>query len=49
MRRKLTERQVTVHLPGGVLNIEVTEDNRILMGGPVATAFTGQVDLALYA
>lgn len=49
VRRRLTERRVTVHLPGGVLNIEVTDDNRILMGGPVATAFTGQVDLARYA
>lgn len=49
VRRKLTERQVTVHLPGGVLNIEITGENRIMMGGPVATAFTGQVDLALYA
>lgn len=48
VRRKLTERRVTVHLPGGVLNIEVTGTNRILMGGPVATAFTGTVDLAAY-
>lgn len=47
-RRRLIERRVMVHLPGGVLNIEITEQNRILMGGPIATAFTGDVDLALY-
>jgi diaminopimelate epimerase len=49
IRRGLTERNVTVHLPGGVLTVELTEDNRLLMGGPVATSFTGSVDLAAYA
>jgi diaminopimelate epimerase len=49
VRRKLTERRVMVHLPGGVLTIEYTEQGRILMGGPVATAFTGSVDLASFA
>jgi diaminopimelate epimerase len=46
VRRKLTERRVMVHLPGGVLSIEYTESGRMLMGGPVATAFTGAVDLS---
>jgi diaminopimelate epimerase len=45
VRRKLTERRVMVHLPGGVLSIDYTEAGRMLMGGPVATAFTGAVDL----
>jgi diaminopimelate epimerase len=45
VRRKLTERRVLVHLPGGVLTIEYTQAGRMLMGGPVATAFTGAVDL----
>ncbi len=48
IRRGLTERNVTVHLPGGVLTIELTDDNRLMMGGPVATAFEGMVDLAAY-
>jgi diaminopimelate epimerase len=46
VRRKLTERRVMVHLPGGVLTIEYTQNGRMLMGGPVATAYTGSVDLA---
>ncbi len=49
VRRGLTERRVAVRLPGGVLNIEFTPDNRLLMGGPVAIAFTGEVDLTDYA
>jgi diaminopimelate epimerase len=48
IRRGLTERNVTVHLPGGVLTIELTDTNRLLMGGPVATSFTGMVDLAAF-
>ncbi len=49
VRRGLTERNVSVHLPGGILTIELTDDNRMLMGGPVATAFEGMVDLSVYA
>jgi diaminopimelate epimerase len=49
IRRGLTERRVSVHLPGGVLSVELTEDNRMLMGGPVALAFEGVVDLSSYA
>jgi diaminopimelate epimerase len=35
MRKKLTDRTVTVHLPGGPLIITWTDGNRILMTGPV--------------
>ncbi len=49
VRRKLTDRRVLVHLPGGVLTIEYTESGHMMMGGPVATAFTGEVDLALFS
>ena len=49
IRRGLTDRRVTVHLPGGPLTIEWTTDNRLLMTGGVATAFTGEVDLDAYA
>ena len=49
VRRKLTERRVMVHLPGGVLSIDYTEAGHMLMGGPVATAFTGAVDLAAFS
>ncbi|MBZ6380066.1 diaminopimelate epimerase [Pacificimonas flava] len=45
MRRKLTERKVTVHLPGGALEIEWREDGHVLMTGPAEISFTGQIDL----
>lgn len=48
VRRGLTERRVLVHLPGGVLTIHYHEDGHLLMGGPVATAFVGEVDLATF-
>jgi diaminopimelate epimerase len=35
MRKKLVDRKVTVHLPGGPLVIAWTDNNRILMSGPV--------------
>jgi diaminopimelate epimerase len=35
MRKRLTDRTVTVHLPGGPLVITWTDANRILMTGPV--------------
>jgi diaminopimelate epimerase len=52
-RRGLTGRQATVVVDGGELGIEWREDGwrdggRVLMTGPVATAFTGSVDLAAY-
>jgi diaminopimelate epimerase len=45
-RKKLTGRRVTVTLPGGPLDIEWTEDNRILMTGPVEFEYEGALDLA---
>ena len=45
MRRKLTDRSVTVELPGGTLKIEWRDDDHILMTGPAEIAFTGEVDL----
>lgn len=40
-RKKLTDRKVTVAVPGGPLEIEWTEDNRILMSGPAAFEYEG--------
>ena len=45
-RRGLTGRRATVELPGGVLEMEWRADGHVLMTGPVATAFTGEIDLA---
>lgn len=39
MRKRLCDRTVTVHLPGGPLAITWTEANRILMTGPVEHEF----------
>ncbi len=48
-RRGLTGRRVRVTLPGGDLVIEWREaDGHVLMTGPVATAFTGTLDLDAY-
>ncbi|MDN3568068.1 diaminopimelate epimerase [Paeniroseomonas aquatica] len=48
-RRGLTGRRATVSLPGGDLGIEWREtDGHVLMTGPVATAFTGMLDLDAY-
>ncbi|GGC37389.1 diaminopimelate epimerase [Siccirubricoccus deserti] len=47
-RRGLTGRHATVALPGGELVIEWRDDGHVLMTGPVATAFTGSLDLAAY-
>ncbi|MBX9591370.1 MAG: diaminopimelate epimerase [Hyphomonadaceae bacterium] len=43
-RKGLTGRQVTVMLPGGPLAIAWTEDDRILMTGPVELEHTGELD-----
>ncbi len=40
-RKGLTDRQVTVELPGGVLFIDWTKDDRILMCGPAELEFEG--------
>lgn len=47
-RRGLVGRRATVSLPGGDLVIEWREDGHVLMTGPVATAFTGSLDLGAY-
>lgn len=44
-RRGLSAREATVSLPGGDLRIAWRDDGHVLMAGPVATAFTGMVDL----
>ncbi|MGA3401039.1 MAG: diaminopimelate epimerase [Acetobacteraceae bacterium] len=51
-RRGLAARRATVLVDGGELTIEWRDDgpggNRVLMTGPVATAFTGEVILEAY-
>ena len=50
VRRGLTGRRATVSMPGGDLTMEWREsDGHVLMTGPVATAFTGALDLEGYA
>jgi diaminopimelate epimerase len=48
-RRGLTGRRATVELPGGSLEMEWRADGHVLMTGPVATVFTGALDLARYS
>ena len=45
-RKKLTERKVTVTLPGGPLEIEWRADGHILMTGPVEVEHEGVLELA---
>ncbi|MGQ0671640.1 MAG: diaminopimelate epimerase [Hyphomicrobium sp.] len=45
-RKKLTDRKVTVELPGGPLVIEWTAGDRILMTGPAELEYDGDIDLA---
>jgi diaminopimelate epimerase len=45
-RRGLTGREAIVLVDGGELNIAWRRDDHVLMTGPVATAFTGDVDIA---
>jgi len=40
-----TGREVLVHLPGGDLDIEWREDNRILMTGPAEEVFSGRIEI----
>jgi diaminopimelate epimerase len=47
-RRGLTGRRAIVVVDGGELEIEWRADGHALMTGPVATAFSGRVDLAAY-
>ncbi len=44
-RRGLTDRRVEVRMDGGVLDIEWTAAGRVLMAGPVATSFRGEVEI----
>ena len=44
-RRGLTGRTATIVADGGELIIRWREDNHVLMTGPVATAFCGEIDL----
>ena len=46
--RGLTERRVTVALPGGELTIEWSAEGRIRMSGPAAESFRGSFDPAHY-
>ena len=43
-RRGLTGRAARITMPGGDLFMEWRQDGHVLMTGPVATTFTGQVD-----
>ena len=47
-RRGLTTRRAAVLVDGGELEIEWREDGHVLMTGPVATSFTGTLDLTAY-
>lgn len=44
-RRGLTGRRVTVEMDGGVLEIEYRHDGHVLMAGPAATSFRGEVEV----
>lgn len=44
-RRGLTGRSATVIVDGGALRIDWAEDGHVMLTGPVATAFAGEVDL----
>ncbi len=41
----LTDRKVSVILPGGTLNIEILPNNKILMTGPATTVFRGSINI----
>jgi diaminopimelate epimerase len=47
-RRGLTGRRATLVMDGGDLEIEWRADGHVLMTGPVATSFIGEIDLAAY-
>jgi diaminopimelate epimerase len=47
-RRGLTSRRATLEMDGGELTIEWRSNGHVMMTGPVATAFTGEIDLAAY-
>jgi len=39
----LTDRSVTIHLPGGDLELQWTTDNHLMLTGPAVTVFTGRL------
>ncbi|PZP86066.1 MAG: diaminopimelate epimerase [Azospirillum brasilense] len=43
--REVSLRKATVELPGGTLEVEWTADDRVLMSGPVAYVFNGEIAL----
>jgi diaminopimelate epimerase len=47
-RRGLAGRSMAVDTDGGTLEIEWCASGHVLMTGPAATAFTGEIDLAAY-
>ena len=47
VRRGLTERKAEIVVDGGTLTIEWLADGHVLMTGPVATSFTGELPAAL--
>ena len=47
-RRGLTGRAARIIADGGMLDMEWRDDGHVLMTGPVATSFSGQIDLAAY-
>ncbi len=46
VRRGLSDRKVKIELDGGVLEIELDENDHVLMSGPVAYVFEGQLQEA---
>ena len=48
-RRGLTGRAARIIADGGMLDMEWRDDGHVLMTGPVATSFSGQIDLAAYS
>jgi diaminopimelate epimerase len=48
-RKRLTGRAVTVHVPGGPLNVEWTQENRILKTGPAEFEYTDRLTLPGHA
>ena len=47
-RRGLTGRHAVIIADGGELELEWRDDGHVLMTGPVATAFLGEIDLAAF-
>ena len=47
-RRGLTTRRATIEADGGLLDMEWRDDNHVLMTGPIATSFSGTIDLSAY-